>query len=80
MLSFTYLNIQEIKMDAMSQQANELSAKKIALQDTFKTHTAENGFSYEEWINPPAGSFYESYKKDLAEVDNEMAPAITYQS
>ena len=69
-----------IDMDATDQRSNELSAKKIALQETFKLHTAENGFSYEEWISPPAGSFYENYKKDLAEVDNEMAPAITYQS
>ncbi|HIF47081.1 hypothetical protein [Candidatus Thioglobus sp.] len=67
-------------MDATDQRSNELSAKKIALQETFKMHTAENGFSYEEWINPSAGSFYESYKQDLADIDNELAPAITYQS
>jgi hypothetical protein len=67
-------------MDATDQRSNELSTKKIALQETFKIHTAENGFSYEEWINPSAGSFYESYKKDLAEIDNEIAPEITYQS
>ena len=67
-------------MDTMSKQTNELVAKKIALQENFKQHTAENGFSYEEWINPPAGSFYENYKKDLAEVDNEMAPPLEYQS
>lgn len=79
-LFLTYLNIQEIKMDATSQQDNELSAKKIALQESFKIHTAENGFSYEEWINPPAGSFYESYKNDLAAVDEQMAPPLQYQS
>jgi hypothetical protein len=67
-------------MDATDQRSNELSAKKIALQETFKMHTAENGFSYEEWINPSNDSFYESYKKDLADIDNELAPAITYQS
>jgi len=67
-------------MDATDQRSNELSAKKIALQETFKMHTAENGFSYEEWINPSNGSFYESYKQDLADIDNELAPAITYQS
>ncbi len=67
-------------MDATNQRSNELSAKKIALQETFKIHTAENGFSYEEWISPSAGSFYESYKQELADIDNEMAPAITYQS
>ncbi len=67
-------------MEAVSQRSNELSAKKIALQETFKQHTATNGFSYEEWISPAAGSFYESYKKELDEINNEMAPEITYQS
>jgi hypothetical protein len=67
-------------MDATNQRFNELSAKKIALQETFKIHTAENGFSYEEWINPAVGSFYENYKQELADIDSQMAPEITYQS
>lgn len=67
-------------MDALSKQANDLSTKKIALQETFKKYSDDNGFSYEEWINPPAGSFYESYKKDLAEIEEQMSPPIEYQS
>ncbi len=67
-------------MDAVSQESNELSAKRIALQITFKAHTDANGFSYEDWVNPPAGSFYESYKTELAEIDNQMAPPLQYQS
>jgi hypothetical protein len=67
-------------MNATNQHSNELSAKRIALQNTFKTHTQAYGFSYEEWINPPAGSFYEGYKKELDEINNEMAPPLTYQS
>ncbi|HIM95318.1 MAG TPA: hypothetical protein EYM53_01710 [Gammaproteobacteria bacterium] len=67
-------------MDAVSQESNELSAKRIALQNTFKVHTDANGFSYEEWVNPPAGSFYEGYKKELAEIDEQMAPPLQYQS
>lgn len=67
-------------MNATNQHSNELSAKRIALQNTFKVHTQTNGFSYEEWINPPAGSFYEGYKKELDEINNEMAPPLTYQS
>jgi hypothetical protein len=67
-------------MDGIGQKANELSLKKIALQATFKEHTDTNGFSYEEWVNPPAGSFYESYKKDLEAIDLEMAPPLAYQS
>ncbi|BBB22526.1 conserved hypothetical protein [Abyssogena phaseoliformis symbiont OG214] len=67
-------------MNATNQHSNELSAKRIALQNTFKVHTQANGFSYEEWINPPAGSFYEGYKKELDEINDEMAPPLTYQS
>lgn len=67
-------------MDATNQHSNELSAKRIALQNTFKAHTQTNGFSYEEWINPPVGSFYEGYKKELDDINNEMAPPLTYQS
>ncbi|EEZ79615.1 MAG: hypothetical protein HN828_04385 [Candidatus Thioglobus sp.] len=67
-------------MDAVSQESNELSAKRIALQNTFKEYNEKNGFSYEEWVNPPAGSFYEGYKKELDEINDQMAPPLTYQS
>ncbi|NYT52279.1 MAG: hypothetical protein H0A74_01665 [Candidatus Vesicomyosocius endoextente] len=67
-------------MIATSKHFNELSAKRIILQNTFKDHTKVNGFSYKDWINPPAGSFYEKYKKELDEINNEMAPPLTYQS
>ncbi|WP_190600787.1 hypothetical protein [Candidatus Vesicomyidisocius sp. SY067_SCS001] len=67
-------------MIATSQHFNELSAKRIVLQNTFKTHTQVNGFSYKDWINPPVGSFYEGYKKELDKINNEMAPPLTYQS
>lgn len=67
-------------MDAVSQESNELSAKRIALQNTFKEYNEKNGFSYEEWVNPPAGSFYEGYKKKLDEINDQMAPPLTYQS
>ncbi|SMN15161.1 hypothetical protein CRYPD_422 [uncultured Candidatus Thioglobus sp.] len=67
-------------MDAVSKESNELSMKRIALQKTFTAYNETNGFSYEEWVNPPAGHFYEGYKKELAEIDNQMAPPLQYQS
>ncbi len=67
-------------MDGVSQEANALSAQRIELQNTFKDYTAKNGFSYEEWINPPAGSFYETYKKDLDAINEQIAPELQYQS
>lgn len=67
-------------MDAVSQENNELSAKRIELQKSFKEYNEKNGFSYEDWVNPPAGHFYEGYKQELSEVNNQMAPPLQYQS
>lgn len=67
-------------MDAVSQDNNKLSAKRIELQNSFKEYNEKNGFSYEEWVNPPAGHFYEGYKRDLDEINSKMAPPLQYQS
>ncbi|KAA0442848.1 MAG: hypothetical protein FXV79_00785 [Candidatus Thioglobus sp.] len=67
-------------MDAVSSENNKLSIKRIALQNTFKEFNEANGFSYEEWVNPPAGHFYEGYKKELEEINNKMSPPLNYQS
>lgn len=67
-------------MDAVSKKNNDLSVKRIALQKTFNEYNDNNGFSYEEWVNPPSGHFYEGYKKELDEINNEMAPPLEYQS
>jgi hypothetical protein len=67
-------------MDAVNKENNALSTKRIALQNTFKEFNEANGFSYEEWVNPPAGHFYEGYKKELDAINNEMAPPLQYQS
>jgi len=67
-------------MDAVSKENNELSAKRIALQKSFKEYNEKNGFSYEDWVNPPAVHFYEGYKNDLAAINEKMAPPLQYQS
>lgn len=67
-------------MDAVSKESNKLSVKRIALQNTFKEFNEANGFSYEEWVSPPAGHFYESYKKELNDINDQMAPPLQYQS
>ncbi len=66
-------------MDAVSPENNELSAKRIELQNAFKEYNEQNGFSYEDWINPPSGHFYESYKNDLNAINEKMAPPLQYQ-
>ncbi len=67
-------------MNAVSEESNALSAQRIELQKTFKVYNEANGFSYEEWVNPPAGHFYEGYKKELEDINNKMAPPLQYQS
>ena len=67
-------------MNAVSQASNELSSQRIALQETFKEYNAKNGFSYEEWVSPPVGHFYEDYKKKLEAIDEQMTPSAQYQS
>jgi hypothetical protein len=66
-------------MNAVSKESNDLSAKRIALQKSFKEYNESNGFSYQDWVNPPAGHFYEGYKAELEEVNNQMAPPLQYQ-
>ncbi|MBE8189552.1 MAG: hypothetical protein HAW58_01475 [Candidatus Thioglobus sp.] len=67
-------------MDAISPENSTLSTQRIALQKTFTDYNEKNGFSYEEWVSPPADHFYADYKKKLQEIDNKMAPPLEYQS
>lgn len=64
--------------NVVSEEHNKLSARRIELQNAFAKYTAENEFSYEEWLNPAAGSFFESYKKEMDEINAQVAPALTY--
>ncbi len=67
-------------MDVVSKEANKLSAKRIALQNSFKEYNETNGFSYQDWVSPPAGHFYEGYKNELDQINSQMAPPLEYQS
>lgn len=66
-------------MDVNSKENNELSVKRIKLQAEFSDYKDKNGFSYQEWLNPPTGHFYEGYKKAIDEINNKMAPPLAYQ-
>ena len=57
-----------------------ISGHHLDITDAIKQHAEENGFSYEEWVNPPAGHFYENYKRELDDINNQMAPPLQYQS
>lgn len=66
-------------MDVNSKELNELSAERIKLQVAFSNYNDKNGFSYQEWLNPPTGHFYEGYKKEMDDINNKMAPPLSYQ-
>ena len=65
-------------MNVTSDENNALSKKKIELQREFGAYNAKHGFSYELWLNPPAGHFYETYRKAMDEIDHKLAPPLTY--
>ena len=62
----------------MSTQTETLSKERIQLQNEYREHIAKNGFDYMQYLNPPAGSFYEKYKTRLAEIDAVLAPELKY--
>lgn len=70
----------ENNMDVVNEKMNELSAERIKLQKSFTDYNIKNGFSYEEWVNPNSDHFYADYKEKLAIIDNQMSPALQYQS
>ena len=67
-------------MDVVDKKLNDLSIKRIELQNSFAEYNKINGFSYELWVTPPSGHFYEKYKNDLQQIDFKMAPPLQYQS
>ena len=67
-------------MNVVSEESNQLSADRIKLQHSFTEYNEKNGFSYEIWLNPPTGHFYETYKADMDAVNNKMAPPLQYQN
>ncbi len=66
-------------MSMDDKEINKLVNKKIKLENGFKKYNDENGFSYQDWLNPPEGHFYMNYKKELEEIDKKLAPPLTYQ-
>lgn len=65
-------------INVVSDEENKISARRIELQNNFAKYTAENEFSYQEWLNPAPGSFFESYKKEMDEINAKIAPELTY--
>jgi len=66
-------------MDVNSKENNELSIKRIKLQADFAEYNKKNGYSYKDWLNPPAGHFYEGYKTQMDEINAKMSPPLSYQ-
>lgn len=52
----------------MSENIDALKQEMMTLEQEFTAHVNKNGFSYREYIDPPAGSFMEKYNKRMAEL------------
>jgi hypothetical protein len=64
----------------MSQDKKALIEERIKLQNEYRDYLAKNGFDYEEYLTAPPGSFYERYRKRLAEIDAVLSPELDYWS
>lgn len=62
----------------MSEDRAALIKERLALQKEYRDYVAKNGFSYQEYVAPPAGSFVEKYHKRLAEIDAVLSPELHY--
>jgi hypothetical protein len=52
----------------MSGNIDAIKQEMIRLETEYLAHINKHGFSYQEYSNPPAGSFMEQYKKRMAEL------------
>jgi hypothetical protein len=52
----------------MSGNIDAIKQEMIDLETEYLAYINQNGFRYQEYSNPPAGSFMEKYKKRMAEL------------
>lgn len=65
-------------INVVSEEDNKLCARRIELQADFNKFTAQNGFDYATWLNPPAGHFFEGYKAEMDSINETISPALDY--
>jgi len=56
---------------------DQLTVEKLKLDKELRDHIAKHGFNYPEYCAPPAGSFYESYRKRMKEIEDQLLPKLT---
>ena len=62
----------------MSADKAALVRERIELQNAYRDYVAQNGFDYQQYLSPPPGSFFETYKQRLAEINEVLAPALRH--
>ncbi len=63
-------------MSAAEKEA--LIRERIELQNAYRNYVAQNGFNYQEYLSPAPGSFYDTYRRRLEEINTVLAPALKY--
>lgn len=64
----------------MSQDRDALIRERIELQNAYRDYVARNGFDYSEYVSPPPDSFFDRYRRRVAEINAVIAPALRYSS
>jgi hypothetical protein len=57
----------------------KLVEEHLKLQQEFHDYVKKNGFKAAEFYNPPAGSFFERYRKRWSEITEEICPVLTHK-
>lgn len=57
---------------------DRLIHEKLALDREFQEHVRAHGFDYAQYCAPPAGSWYESYRKRVKAVEDRMLTPLEY--
>lgn len=52
--------------------------EKLKLDKEFQDYVNEHGFDYAQYCAPPAGSWYESYRRRVQAVEDQMLTKLEY--
>lgn len=56
----------------------QLVKEKLKLDQELQEYIKQHGFNYSEYCAPPPGSWYESYRKRVKEIEDQLLPKLSY--
>lgn len=57
---------------------SQLIQEKLKLDAELQAYIKEHGFDYNEYCAPSPGSWYESYRKRVKEIEDQLLPKLQY--